>query len=137
MAAARPRCRTRRHANARLSRYLAVPVWCFATRHGVVDEDARTGVLMPGIDAVGRYFPFAIARPVTGDACVGGSPWHADATALALSSLKPAFSLAEFEASLAILRMQSTGTALRAADSVRWTDAGRIVHRHDGPFDAD
>jgi type VI secretion system protein ImpM len=124
-----------RHADDWLSRYLAMPVWCFSARRGVIAEDAHTGVLMPGIDAVGRYFPFVIARPVDGDACVSASSWHADAAALALSTLKPAFSLTEFEASLTTLRMQSSGTASRAADSVWWSDASEIVHRHDGPFD--
>ncbi|MFM0667761.1 type VI secretion system-associated protein TagF [Paraburkholderia sediminicola] len=126
-----------RYADDWLNRYLAMPVWCFATRRGVIAEDAHTGVLMPGIDAVGRYFPFVIARPVDGDTCVSASSWHADAAALALSTLKPAFSLIEFEASLSRLRVQASGTASRAADSVWWSDAGEIVHRHDGPFDAE
>src|SRR5258708_4879025 len=77
----------------------------------------------------------AITRPVDGDACVSASSWHADAAALALSTLKPAFSLTEFEASLTTLRTQSSSTALRTADSVWWSDASEIVHRHDGPFD--
>jgi type VI secretion system protein ImpM len=125
-----------RYADDWLNRYLAMPVWRFAARRGVIAEDAHTGVLLPGIDAVGRYFPFAIARPVDGDACVPASSWHADAAALALSTLKPAFSLAEFEASLTTLRVQSSGTASQAADSEWWTEAGGVVHRHDGPLDA-
>jgi type VI secretion system protein ImpM len=124
-----------RYADDWLSRYLAMPVWCFAARRGVIAEDAYTGVLMPGIDAVGRYFPFVIAQLVDGDACVSASSWHADAAALALSTLKPGFSLIEFEASLSRLRVQSSGTTSRAADSVWWSDAGQIAHRHDGPFD--
>jgi type VI secretion system protein ImpM len=67
---------------------------------------------------------------------VPASSWHADAAALALSTLKPAFSLAEFEASLTTLRVQSSGTASQAADSEWWTEAGGVVHRHDGPLDA-
>ncbi|MFL9987462.1 type VI secretion system-associated protein TagF [Paraburkholderia sediminicola] len=125
-----------RYADDWLSRYLAMPVWCFAARRGVIAEHAHTGVLMPGIDAVGRYFPFVIARVVEGDACVPASAWHADAAALALSTLKRTFSLTEFEASLGRLRAQSSGTTWRAADSVWWSDVGEIVHRHDGPFDA-
>ncbi|RKE36303.1 type VI secretion system protein ImpM [Paraburkholderia sp. BL23I1N1] len=125
-----------RYAEDWLNRYLAMPVWCFAARRGVVAEDAHTGVLMPGIDAVGRYFPFVIAQPVDGDACVSASSWHADAAELALSTLKPDFSLTEFETSLTTLRAQSSGIAPRKADSVWWCDAGEIVHRHDGPFDA-
>ncbi|MFM0001264.1 MULTISPECIES: type VI secretion system-associated protein TagF [Paraburkholderia] len=124
-----------RYADNWLCRYLAMPVWCFAVRRGVIAEDAHTGVLMPGIDAVGRYFPFVIARPVDGDACVSASSWHTDAAALALSTLKPAFSLTELEASLTGLRAQLSGTASRAADSVWWSDVGEVVH-HDGPFDA-
>jgi type VI secretion system protein ImpM len=125
-----------RYADDWLSRYLAMPVWCFAARRGVVADDAHTGVLMPGIDAVGRYFPFVIARPVDDDACASASSWHVNAAALALSTLEPAFSLIEFEASLSRLRVESSGTTSRSADSVWWSHAGEIVHRHDGPFDA-
>jgi type VI secretion system protein ImpM len=125
-----------RHADDWLGRYLSMPVWCFAARRGVIADDAHTGVLMPGIDAVGRYFPFVIARPVDGDACVPASAWHANATALALSTLKPGFSLTEFEASLTALRAQSFAAVSGDADSLWWCDADEFVHRHDGPFDA-
>jgi type VI secretion system protein ImpM len=37
---------------------------------------------------------------------------------------------------LTTLRVQSSGTSSQAADSEWWTEAGGVVHRHDGPLDA-
>ncbi len=44
-----------------LSRYLTSPLWRFALSPGVCGEQAYTGVLMPSVDRVGRYYPMAIA----------------------------------------------------------------------------
>lgn len=44
-----------------LERYLTAPLWCFAWAPKVVDDDWWFGVMMPSVDAVGRYFPLVIA----------------------------------------------------------------------------
>jgi type VI secretion system protein ImpM len=117
-----------------LERYLAMPVWRFSARAFVIDESAYTGVLMPGIDAVGRYFPFVIATRIDGDLCAGDSPWHDDACALARSTLAPSFSLPAFEAGLAALRAQPLSFTSCESDSVWWTDEG-AAHHHEGELD--
>jgi type VI secretion system protein ImpM len=44
-----------------LDRYLNAPLWCFAWAPKVVDDSWWFGVMMPSVDAVGRYFPLVIA----------------------------------------------------------------------------
>ena len=44
-----------------LDAYLTSPLWRFALAPGVCGSEAMTGVLMPSIDRVGRYFPLTIA----------------------------------------------------------------------------
>jgi type VI secretion system protein ImpM len=41
--------------------YLTSPVWRFALCAHLVGEAAAAGVLIPSVDAAGRYFPFTIA----------------------------------------------------------------------------
>jgi type VI secretion system protein ImpM len=41
--------------------YLTSPVWRFALAAHLVGEVPAAGVLIPSVDAVGRYFPFTIA----------------------------------------------------------------------------
>ena len=50
--------------------YLTSPIWRFAFSEGVVDGQSWAGLFLPSVDRVGRYFPFAIARPLP----VGASP---------------------------------------------------------------
>lgn len=51
-----------------LEAYLASPSWRFLLMPGVLagalGDRAWTGVLMPSVDKVGRYFPFTIAQPL-------------------------------------------------------------------------
>ncbi|TCK38898.1 type VI secretion system protein ImpM [Paraburkholderia sp. BL8N3] len=86
-----------RLGDAWLSHYLVMPVWCFALGAGVVDEHAYAGVLSPGLDAVGRYFPFAIAARID-DGAVPSRAWYEAAADLALSTLRGEFALAGFDA---------------------------------------
>jgi type VI secretion system protein ImpM len=44
--------------------YLTFPVWRFLLPLGVLGPTAWTGVLMPSVDRVGRYFPLTLAAPL-------------------------------------------------------------------------
>jgi type VI secretion system protein ImpM len=59
---------------------------------------------MPGVDRVGRYFPFTIAQPFEGveleRQLAGAQGWYDRLVELALTTLTPAFSLNEFDAAL-------------------------------------
>jgi len=50
-----------------LDSYLTSPIWRFALSKGVCDESAWTGLMMPSVDRVGRYFPLALAVPVNNE----------------------------------------------------------------------
>ena len=89
-----------------LDTYLTAPLWRFAWAPGVVDEQWWFGVLMPSVDAVGRYFPLVVCAanqrpPMTADALDGLSSWYAHAGEAALATLQPGASLEVFEADLA------------------------------------
>lgn len=50
-----------------LQAYLTSPLWRFALSPGAVDESAWSGVFMPSVDKVGRYFPMTIAMQLPVD----------------------------------------------------------------------
>ena len=64
-----------RMGEAWLPAYLEAPVWRFALAPGVAGRDAATGLFMPSVDRVGRYFPLMLAAmqpavaPAWLDAC--------------------------------------------------------------------
>lgn len=98
-----------------LAIYLNAPVWCFALAAHVCGPGAWAGVLMPGVDRVGRHFPFTIAAPLEADALVpwlrGAQPWFDDATRAVLSTLDADFVLDRFEACLDVLAPQTGAPA--------------------------
>ena len=71
--------------------YLTSPVWRFALSAHLVGDPAAAGVLIPSVDAAGRYFPFTIASPLP----VGPTPiemraqasWFDEAERLAVAVL--------------------------------------------------
>ena len=88
-----------------LPTYLTSPVWRFAFNHGVADDQAWAGVLMPSVDRVGRHFPLMMGAGSAGpvrllDWLEHGAPWYDALEALALSSLQNGFVLADFDAAL-------------------------------------
>ncbi|WP_250537221.1 type VI secretion system-associated protein TagF [Caballeronia sp. AZ10_KS36] len=119
-----------------LESYLAMPVWRFCASPGIFDERAYAGALMPGIDAVGRYFPLIVAREIHGASCAVDSPWHESAAALALSTLAPSFSMRAFEARLAALPAPPFRETTCHGGSAWWTQAGEKAHRHTGALDS-
>lgn len=42
--------------------YLTSPIWRFVFSAGVIDENIWTGIMIPSVDRVGRYYPFSIVR---------------------------------------------------------------------------
>jgi len=75
-----------------LDSYLTGPIWHFVLMPGVCGNNIWTGILMPSVDNVGRYFPLTFAlqiEPSTKSmlAAFSAQTWHADIETLALSSL--------------------------------------------------
>ncbi|KQW59252.1 type VI secretion system-associated protein TagF [Variovorax sp. Root411] len=110
-----------RHADW-TERYLEAPIWCFALGRQVAGEQAWIGVLMPSVDGVGRYFPFALAmeldeavpEQLQGAALAAALQWWAHATQAALEGLDGDLDALRFDAVL-----QRLFAAADAAASVR------------------
>lgn len=84
--------------------YLNAPLWHFALGAGGSSASAWAGVLMPGVDRVGRYFPFTIAAPLRQDMLAAwlhdAQDWYDEAARLALSTLADDFVLERFDRAL-------------------------------------
>jgi type VI secretion system protein ImpM len=87
--------------------YLSAPLWYFVLGADVVGPTAWAGVLMPGVDRVGRHFPLTIAAPV--DACAlsawlgSAQAWFIRCGEVALATLDSGAGLAQLEAGLGAL----------------------------------
>ncbi|KXV04310.1 hypothetical protein CR51_13765 [Caballeronia megalochromosomata] len=89
-----------RLGDAWLPAYLTSPVWRFFTLHDALgaprDDAARacwSGVVMPSVDSVGRYFPLTIAAPfdaapACGDEFIALWDWLRDVEQIALAALR-------------------------------------------------
>lgn len=82
--------------------YLQGPLWHFALAQGVAGPAAWVGVLMPSVDGVGRYFPFTVARPWSGDVDMRTlQAWWAEAGTVALAGLEQNMNAERFDTALA------------------------------------
>ncbi len=73
--------------------YMTSPIWRFALSPSVGGRDVMTGILMPSVDRVGRYFPLTLAVKLETCASLAALPkdaadWYADAEAVALAALE-------------------------------------------------
>lgn len=48
-----------------LNIYLTSPVWHFIFSPGVLDSNSWSGVMMPSVDRVGRYYPFTVLTKIS------------------------------------------------------------------------
>ena len=109
-----------RHADW-TERYLEAPIWCFALGRQVAGERAWIGVLMPSVDGVGRYFPFALAmeldeavpEQLEGAALAAALQWWAHATQAALEGLDGDLDALRFDAVLQRLFAADAAASVR------------------------
>ncbi len=100
-----------------LNTYLSSPIWRWYLGAGPAQPDAWTGVLMPSVDRVGRYFPLTVAAAV--DASINPfrlarehAAWFDGAETLVLSTLEEGdFDLDAFSEAVAALGAVSVGDA--------------------------
>ena len=62
-----------------LNYYLTSPIWHFAMSPGICYTHAVTGVIIPSMDEVGRYFPLTLAHAgnhLVWDAYLNGQDWY-------------------------------------------------------------
>ena len=102
-----------------LDAYLTSPLWRFALAPGVCGSEAMTGVLMPSIDRVGRYFPLTVACRIPGgqplQALQANEAWFERIEDLLLSTLDEGTRFEDFEAAVQTLE-PLPDTALLAYD---------------------
>lgn len=82
-----------------LDTYLTSPIWRFVISDGVVDGLSWTGILLPSVDRVGRYFPFSIVTKTPAVAnpflIIQQQTWFDAIEQLALSALSGHMQLEE------------------------------------------
>jgi len=116
-------------------RYLEAPIWCFALGRQVAGDQAWIGVLMPSVDGVGRYFPFALAVELDasvpgclqGEALAAALRWWAFATQAALEGLDGDLDAVRFDAVL----QPETRSLWERLLAQGWVDATRRLHPHE------
>jgi type VI secretion system protein ImpM len=91
-----------------LDHYLNSPIWHFVLGAGLCGPDAMAGVMIASVDAVGRYFPLAVAavlpgRQVPSRAAPDAAAWCRAAEATALTVLEPEAVFEDFERAVAAL----------------------------------
>lgn len=93
-----------------LDAFMTAPVWRFAMAAGLCGPAPVAGVMIPSVDKVGRYFPFAVLVPAIQpptpprtplSLALGAVDWYDGAQALALSALDRASGVDRIEAGLA------------------------------------
>ncbi|MEM5342181.1 type VI secretion system-associated protein TagF [Paraburkholderia azotifigens] len=111
--------------------YLNAPVWYFALGADVCGESAWAGVLMPGVDRVGRYFPFTLAAPLAREDIAnwlgGAQAWYDEAGRRALSTLDADFVLEHFDSQLDAWGPLTASPAQTPAPGWRLCPAGQLL----------
>ncbi|VWX55992.1 Type VI secretion system protein ImpM [Burkholderiales bacterium 8X] len=113
-----------RHENW-TAHYLQAPLWCFVIGADVIGSKWWMGVLMPSVDAVGRYFPFTIVSELVappteleGAALAYVRQWWWRASKAAFEGLERDFDAKHFEARLHELFMgDAAGRSELAGDA--------------------
>lgn len=87
--------------------YLNAPLWCFVLGAGVIGAQRWIGVLMPSVDAVGRYFPFTVLAELEstqtelqGEALARARQWWLLAAKAALEGLEQDLDALRFDSLL-------------------------------------
>ena len=91
-----------------LDYYLTSPIWHFTLSTAICGDAAWVGIIMPSVDAVGRYFPLTIAAPVTQETGIttlldNSKTWFMKAERLARSCLDDDFDITAFEEAIVLL----------------------------------
>ena len=87
--------------------FLSMPVWRFVLSPGVLSANAWAGIMAPSVDAVGRYFPLAVASALPSASLdlvgtlAGAESWFDEVEAVALSAIAPAADTAAIDAAIA------------------------------------
>jgi type VI secretion system protein ImpM len=87
--------------------YLSMPVWRFLLSPGMLTPNAWAGLVAPSVDAVGRYFPLAIASALPSTSLdlvptlLAAEQWFDEIESIALDALAPRADIAGLDAAIA------------------------------------
>ena len=93
--------------------YRGAPAWRFLLSPGIAGRQAWCGVVLPGIDRVGRCFPMVVAARVDSPSHPGvladGGAWYDAAAAVAWAAqADPGVDAARFDAAIAALELPAS-----------------------------
>lgn len=81
--------------------YMVGPVWRFFFQSGIVGDEAVCGIFFPSVDRVGRYFPFAMFAPLSGNVVASSiieqDAWFDRMEALAMEVLNPSLDFSAWD----------------------------------------
>ena len=86
--------------------FLSMPIWRFVLSPGMLTPNARAGIMAPSVDAVGRYFPLAVASALPSASLdmigtlMAAQSWFDDIETIALSAIAPAADSAVIDAAI-------------------------------------
>jgi type VI secretion system protein ImpM len=112
-----------RLGDAWLPLYLNAPLWRFAFAPGVCGAPAASGVMMPSVDRVGRYFPLVVAVHARGIA----ADWYAAAEQTILLALEDDCRFEQFDTEVATLTPAATTGVSPQNACVWWTLGSDVV----------
>lgn len=87
--------------------YLSMPVWRFVLSPGMLTPNAWAGVVVPSVDAVGRYFPLAMAAALPSSSLelvrtlLAAQGWFDEIESIALDALAPRADIGALDAAIA------------------------------------
>src|SRR5919109_2865533 len=99
-----------------------MPAWRFVLGPGVVGANAWAGLMLPSVDAVGRYFPLTVACALPSASLdvvatlLGAGRWFCDIEAIALGAIAPRADTAAIDAALARQRFEARWIVVSEAD---------------------
>ena len=76
--------------------FLSMPIWRFVLSPGMLTSNAWAGIMVPSVDAVGRYFPLAVASSLPSasldliSTLFAAEAWFDEIEAIALTAIAPA-----------------------------------------------
>ena len=102
--------------------FLSTPAWRFILGPGVVGANAWAGLMVPSVDAVGRYFPLTAACALPSASLdvvatlLGAGRWFDEIEAIALEAIAPRADTAAIDAALVQRRFEARWLAVPEAN---------------------
>lgn len=86
--------------------FLSMPVWRFVLSPGMLTANAWAGIMAPSVDAVGRYFPLAVASALPSSSLdlvrtlFAAEAWFDEIESIALNAIAPAADSSAIDAAI-------------------------------------